>query len=103
MNILVTGIQGFVGSNLINYLMAYVGNITAFIKFLIENKTTEYNVYNYIDKPDFTMNELVSHVSKVLKKHIPATHLPLWIGMLGGYCFDILAFISHKKLIVSSV
>ena len=85
--------------------MAYVGNIVAFIKFLIEDKdkVSDYNVYNYIDKPDFTMNELVSHVSKVLKKHIPSTHFPFWLGMLGGYCFDILAFLTRKKLTVSSV
>lgn len=83
--------------------MAYVGNIVAFIKFLIENKTVGYNVYNYIDKPDFTMNELVDHVSKVLKRHIPATHFPFWLGMMGGYCFDALAFVTKKKLTVSSV
>lgn len=83
--------------------MAYVGNIVAFIKFLIENKTEGYNVYNYIDKPDFTMNELIDHVSKVLKRHIPATHFPLWLGMMGGYCFDVLAFLTRKKLTVSSV
>lgn len=65
--------------------MAYVGNIVAFIKFLIEKKTAGYEVYNYIDKPDFTMNELVDHVSKVLNKHIPSVHYPLWLGMLGGY------------------
>ena len=83
--------------------MAYVGNIVAFIKFLIENKTTGYEVYNYIDKPDFTMNELVDHVSKVLNKHIPSVHYPLWLGMLGGFCFDVLAFITRRKLIISSV
>lgn len=83
--------------------MAYVGNIVAFTKFLIENKTTGYNVYNYIDKPDFTMNELVGHVSKVLNKHIPTTHFPYWLGMLGGYGFDLLAKITRKKLTVSSV
>lgn len=83
--------------------MAYVGNIVAFIKFLIENKTTGYNVYNYIDKPDFTMNELVGHVSKVLNKHIPMTHFPMWLGMIGGYCFDVLAAVTGKKLTVSSV
>lgn len=83
--------------------MAYVGNIVAFIKFLIENKTEGYDVYNYIDKPDFTMNELVDHVSKVLKRHIPATHFPFWLGMMGGYCFDSLAFVTRKKLTVSSV
>lgn len=83
--------------------MAYVGNIVAFIRFLIEDKKEGYHVYNYIDKPDFTMNELVSHVSKVLNKHIPATHFPYWIGMTGGYCFDVLAWLTRKKLTVSSV
>lgn len=83
--------------------MAYVGNIVAFIKFLIEEKTTGYNVFNYIDKPDFTTNELVALVSRVLKKHIPSTHFPYWLGMLGGKCFDLLAFIIRRKLTISSV
>lgn len=83
--------------------MAYVGNIVAFIEFMIMHKNGGYNVFNYVDKPDFTMNELVGHVGKVLKRHIPATHLPLWIGMLGGYGFDCLAFLTHRKYTVSSV
>lgn len=83
--------------------MAYVGNIVAFIKFLIENKVSGYDAYNYIDKPDFTMNELVSHVEAVLKKHIPAAHFPYWLGMMGGYGFDMLAFLTRKKLTISSV
>ena len=83
--------------------MAYVGNIVAFIKFLIDNKREGYNVFNYIDKPDFTMNELVAHVSKVLKKKILPTHAPYWLGMFGGKCFDLLAFITRKKFSVSSV
>ena len=83
--------------------MAYVGNIVAFVKYMIDNVTTGYNVFNYIDKPDMTMNELVPLVSKVLNKHIPATHFPYWLGMMGGYCFDLLAKITGKKLTVSSV
>lgn len=83
--------------------MAYVGNMVAFIRFLIEEKKEGYHVYNYIDKPDFTMNELVTHVSKVLSKHIPATHFPYWLGMAGGYCFDVLAWVTRRKLAVSSV
>lgn len=83
--------------------MAYVGNIVAFIRFLIEEQSSGYNVYNYIDKPDMTMNELVGHVSKVLKKHIPATHFPYWLGMLGGYGFDFLAWLTRRKLTISSV
>ena len=83
--------------------MAYVGNIVAFVKFMIDNINTGYNVYNYIDKPDMTMNELVPLVSKVLNKHIPQTHFPYWLGMMGGYCFDALAFLTGKKLTISSV
>ena len=76
-----------VGSGNNKKSMAYVGNVVAFVKYMIENVTTGYNVYNYIDKPDFTMNELVSHVEKVLNKRIPATHFPYWLGMMGGLCF----------------
>lgn len=83
--------------------MAYVGNIVAFIKFLIDNKNNGYNLFNYIDKPDFTMNELICHISKVLNKHIPSTHFPYWLGMMGGICFDVLAWIIRKKLPISSV
>lgn len=83
--------------------MAYVGNIVAFVKYMIDEMTEGYNVYNYIDKPDMDMNALVSHVSTVLKKHIPATHFPYWLGMLGGYCFDALAKVTGKKLAISSV
>lgn len=98
-----TGKFAMVGKGENRKSMAYVGNIVAFIKFLIDQKTIDYNVYNYIDKPDFTMNELVDHVSKVLKKHIPATHFPYWLGMAGGYCFDVLAWMIRKKMTVSSV
>lgn len=83
--------------------MAYVGNIVAFIQFLVENKQDGFHVHNYIDKPDFTMNELVDLVGTVLNKHIPRTHFPYWLGMLGGYCFDLLAKITRKKLSISSV
>ena len=83
--------------------MAYVGNIVTFIRYLIDNMTAGYNVFNYIDKPDFTMNELVGHVSHVLDKHIPATHFPYWLGMMGGYCLDLLARITGRKFTISSV
>lgn len=83
--------------------MAYVGNIVAFVKFMIESVNEGYNVFNYIDKPDTNMNDLVALVEKVLGKHIPSTHFPYWMGMMGGYCFDLLAKITGKKLAISSV
>jgi nucleoside-diphosphate-sugar epimerase len=83
--------------------MTYVGNVVAFIHFLIREKTAGYQVFNYVDKPDFTTNELVKHVSKVLQKHIPTMHIPYWLGMFGGYCFNVLTFITRKKFPISSV
>jgi hypothetical protein len=65
-------------------------------------KKSDYSLCN-IDKPDFTTNELVTHVNMVLNKYIPTVHFLLWLGMLGGYCFDALAWLSRKKLTISSV
>ena len=83
--------------------MSYVGNVVAFIQFLIDEISTGYNVYNYVDKPDFTTNDLVYHTGRILNKQIPSVKIPYAIGMFGGYCFDVLAFITRKKLAISSV
>mgnify|MGYP000176887180 CR=1 FL=1 len=88
----------------INYKsMAYVGNVAAFIRQLLKETKNGYEVYNYIDKPDLNMNELVSQVEKSLNKKIPSTHFPYWLGMLGGFGFDALSKITGKKFAVSSV
>ncbi|AQX08244.1 NAD-dependent epimerase/dehydratase family protein [Elizabethkingia ursingii] len=83
--------------------MSYIGNVIAFIHFLIENQKEGYNVYNYVDKPDFTTNDLVHHTGEILNKSIPTTSIPYWLGMLGGYGFDLLAWLTRKKLNISSV
>lgn len=83
--------------------MAYVGNVVAFTKFMIEERTSGYNVFNYVDTPDMNMNDLVSHVGQVLGHHVPSLHVPYFLGMMGGYCFDVLAKILHRKLSISSV
>jgi nucleoside-diphosphate-sugar epimerase len=84
--------------------MAYVGNVAAFIAFLIAHGKTEgYEVYNYVDKPDFTTNDLVCLTGKVLQMKIPTIPIPYWLGLFGGYCFDLLAKILGRKLPISSV
>lgn len=83
--------------------MAYVGNIVAFLKWNIDTNEAPYSVYNYIDKPDFNMNDLVDGFEKALGKKLPPIRLPYWLGLMGGYCFDLLAFITHKQLPISSI
>ena len=83
--------------------MAYVGNIAAFLKWNIELNHTAYSVYNYIDKPDYNMYDLVNGFERILNKKLPPVSLPYWLGLCGGYCFDILAFITRKNFPVSSI
>ena len=83
--------------------MAYVGNIVAFLKWNVEENKQPYSVYNFIDKPDFDMNDLVNGFEKALGKKLPPIRLPYWLGLLGGYCFDVLAFITHRTYPVSSI
>ena len=83
--------------------MAYVENISAFIKDRIEKSEIGYQVFNYADKPDFSMNELIAEIENKLKIKLINQRIPYWIGMLVGYGFDLLSLILGKKSIISSV
>ncbi|TNJ33420.1 NAD-dependent epimerase/dehydratase family protein [Prosthecochloris vibrioformis] len=83
--------------------MAYVGNVVAFIKYLIDNDRPGYRVFNYVDKPDFNMNKLVSQVRSDLEQNGGLIRIPEVLGMLGGFGFDIVAKATGKKLPISSV
>lgn len=83
--------------------MAYVGNIVALIQDRLEKNEVGFHVFNYADKPDFSMTELVNVIENKMSLRIPKKQIPYWLGMLGGYGFDILAFLTRKKLSISSV
>ena len=83
--------------------MAYVGNVVEFLKWNVEKNQQPYSVYNYIDKPDYDMNDLVSGFEKILGKKLPPFSLPYWLGLLGGYCFDVLAFLTRRNFPISSI
>ena len=83
--------------------MAYVENVAGFAQFLIENVTEGYNVFNYADKPDMDMNTLTELVCNTLGKKIPRLRLPYWLGMAGGYLFDVWSLITGHKYAISSV
>lgn len=82
--------------------MAYVGNIVSFLSYLIDN-AQNYNVYNYIDKPDLSMNELINVVCNCLNKKTPSIRLPYVLGLICGYFFDLFSKITRKQLPLSSV
>lgn len=83
--------------------MAYVGNIVALIKDRLDKVESGFHIFNYADKPDFSMTELVSVIENKMNISVPKSKIPYWIGMLGGYGFDFLSLITRKKFSVSSV
>ena len=83
--------------------MAYIGNVVAFLETCVTTDQ-KYGVYNYVDTPDLTMNELVSQVRSKLKgKEGVGPRLPYWLGIILGYTADLVAKLSGKNLPVSSI
>ena len=83
--------------------MAYVGNVAAFIKFCLETQKIGLRILNYTDQPDLTMNELVLQAEESLNRKLPSLRLPYWLGMLGGLFFDLICWITGRKMPINSV
>jgi GlcNAc-P-P-Und epimerase len=83
--------------------MAYVGNIVALIKDRLEKKELGYHIFNYADKPDFSMVELTQTIEEKMKIKLPSVKIPYLLGMMGGYGFDFISVLSGKKFSISSV
>jgi len=100
---IVSGKFVMVGDGLNRKSMAYVENVAAFIEYCLTLKSG-IHIYNYADKPDFTMNDLVSHIRKIVGRSDKARlRLPYFAGFLIGRTFDLLAFIMRKKFSISSI
>jgi len=83
--------------------MAYVENVVAFLEHSLLFKPG-LHVYNYIDKPDFDMNSLISSARKILfKKNNIGLRLPAFLGMFIGYLADAAAKVTGKNLPVSRI
>lgn len=83
--------------------MAYVENIAAFIEYSMTFKPGVH-IYNFIDKPDFTMNQLVSSVKRMLgKSQNIGLRLPFAVGYVIGKVFDLVAAMTGKRLAISSI
>lgn len=83
--------------------MAYVENVAAFLEYSLTFSTGEW-LFNYIDKPDFSMNDLVILVKKLLGR-TPSVgpRLPRSLGLLAGSAFDFLSMITGKTYPVSAI
>ena len=83
--------------------LAYVENVAAFLVYAMSSRPG-IHVYNYADKPDLSVNEIVAIADRVLfgapKRRL---RIPYWLGYAGGRLFDFAGAVSGKAFRVSSV
>lgn len=83
--------------------MAYVENIAAFIEYSMSFKPGVH-IYNFIDKPDFTMNSLVANVNRILgRPEKIGFRLPFVVGYAIGKGFDLVASLTGRRFAISSI
>ncbi|WP_435140736.1 NAD-dependent epimerase/dehydratase family protein [Pseudopelagicola sp. nBUS_19] len=83
--------------------MAYISNVVSFLEVSIAANQS-YGVYNYVDTPGLTMNELVSLARQTLKgKKGVGLRIPYVFGLIFGFVADIISNITSTKLPVSGI
>jgi nucleoside-diphosphate-sugar epimerase len=92
-----------VGKGINRKSMAYVLNLTSFLSTLLKSEPGRF-VYNFADKPDLCMNELINIFHNTIGIHSKINfQIPYALGVLGGYGYDILAKITGKTYPISSI
>jgi nucleoside-diphosphate-sugar epimerase len=82
--------------------VAYVGNIIRATAQWVERMPPGVSVYNYVDKPDMAVDEMVTVIADALGRKRPRKRFPLWLGVAAGKLFDLISAVTGRPLRVSS-
>lgn len=82
--------------------MAYVENIAARLEHALDQQD-EYQVSNYVDKPDLTMNQLIGVVATSLGRQKKIIHIPYLLGLCGAAVFDFVSKVSRRQFPISRI
>ncbi len=82
--------------------IAYVGNLVDFLCTQLDN-ASGVHLYNYADKPDLSMRELVQQICTLLPAHGTSNaRLPYALALAAGFMCDAIARLSGRSLSISS-
>jgi nucleoside-diphosphate-sugar epimerase len=81
--------------------MAYVANVADFLAHVLDVEEGVH-LYNYVDKPDHDMNELVAIANETLGRG-RALRVPYTLAMAAGMTCDLIGQLSGRQLSISSV
>ncbi len=83
--------------------IAYVENVAAFLEWSLL-LTPGTHTFNFTDRPDLTMNQLVDIVSKITgRRRRIRWRIPKALGTLIGSAFDVVARVAGKRFAISAV
>ena len=83
--------------------MAYVENVAEFM-VMHTDMGPGVHIFNYVDVPDLSMDELVKLVRNFLfNKSDVGLRLPSFVGVFIGKIFDAIAWLARKQLSISSI
>ncbi len=82
--------------------MTYVGNISTFLSQKTRAKEGV-EIFNFADKPDLNSANIIQIIKNEMNITYDFISIPYFMGLLAGYTFDILSFVTRKKFPVSSV
>jgi len=98
-----SGMFTMIGSGKNIKSIAYVENVSEFINYSLNISNGLY-IFNYVDKPDMNMNELVAITQKILKVRSSINlKIPYFLAIILGYIADFVGFILNKNIPISSI
>ncbi|MCB1783499.1 MAG: NAD-dependent epimerase/dehydratase family protein [Alphaproteobacteria bacterium] len=82
--------------------VAYVGNVAAFLAHTL-SFGPGIQLYNYADKPDLTMRDMVADIRSSMGMQGLGPVLPYGLGLAGGAVFDGLAKVTGRNFPISMI
>lgn len=83
--------------------MAFVDNVAGFLMHSLSTEPGEH-LYNYVDKPDLSMNDLVKLVHEFLPKTRTASlRVPYFVGYSAAKLLDLVALFLKREFSISSI
>jgi nucleoside-diphosphate-sugar epimerase len=82
--------------------MAYVGNVVSFLVHSLSLPAGEH-IFNYVDTPDMSTRELVTHIKRSLSMDEKTTAIPMPVALACGYVMDGIARLTGRRFPISAI
>jgi nucleoside-diphosphate-sugar epimerase len=82
--------------------LSYVENIVDATMYLAaRNGSPAFDVYNYVEKPDFTSRQIAATIFEAMGRRPPRWRIPWWAAMLAALPFDAVIAVTGRNIPIS--